>query len=106
MLASSASAAKPATAAMTAISASATGPRRGDGSTGGALATGPVPHAAVAVRAAQLVAPLAAAEEDVVNEVAVAAQAARLQDGRVARLDEDRLVEVLQREPLRVVVAV
>ena len=51
-------------------------------------------------------APRAPATSDVVHEVAVTAQAVLLEDRGVPRLDQDRLVEVLEREPLRVVVAV
>src|SRR5262245_12806472 len=44
--------------------------------------------------------------DDVVDEVLVAAQARRLEDRGIPRLDLDRLVEVLEGEALRVVVPV
>src|SRR5205085_12534041 len=47
-----------------------------------------------------------AALENVVDEVAVATQAARLQNGGVPRLDHDWLVEILERETFRVVITV
>src|SRR6476660_6315443 len=65
-----------------------------------------VPDAAVAMDAAPVVFCSRAGDQGVVNEVAMAAQAVVLQDLRVARLDQDRFVEVLQGEPLGVVVAV
>src|SRR6185436_1679382 len=70
-----------------------------------------VPDAAVAMNTAPVfhlggLRPARAGDQRLVNQVAVTAKAIVLQDLRVPRLDQDRLVEVLQREPLRVVVTV
>src|SRR5262245_3421131 len=73
---------------------------------GATSSPGPVSHAAVAVDALRRLALAVAAAQDVVDEVLVAALAVALEDARVARRDLDRLVEVLEREALRVAIAV
>src|SRR5262245_49912052 len=73
---------------------------------GATSSPGPVTHAAVAVDALRRLALAVAAAQDVVDEVLVAALAVALEDARVARRDLDRLVEVLEREALRVAIAV
>ena len=69
-------------------------------------ARGSVPDGIVAVHAADGIGIGGAARDDVVDHAGVATQAGVLQDLRVVRLDHHGLVEVLEREALRVVVAV
>src|SRR5450759_3525239 len=69
-------------------------------------ARGSVPDGIVAMHATDGVGVGGAARDDVVTQPPVAAQAGLLQDLRVVRLDHHGLVEVLEREALRVVVAV
>src|SRR5215475_15513357 len=64
-----------------------------------------VPHRAMAVDAPYLAVLAAGPHHEVVHECGVAVQAALLQDAAHRRLDHDRLVEVLERERLRVVEA-
>ena len=63
-------------------------------------------NAGVTVHAGHRVAGRRAPADDLVNELAVTRHAIFLKDARVARLDHDRLVEILEREPLAVPEAV